>query len=307
MFSHFLPQFYLKGFAPPDVTDGEERYVWTMWRGENAWRRAYPKDFAAETDYYLVRNEADAPSQWVEKALQKVETRVANLVAEKLENSRLPVVAERAALAQFVGVQLTRVPIWREKFERVVAEIKVGLLDDIGSARLTPATVAAALKHAFGGTVPPMTLRLVTSPLLARARGGSMDAVDHRQLTIAIGFAKAEILSRRLLQMHWSYLVTLPPDYFIASDNPVSIARDKWGPKSEGYLDPPIEITCPLSRRVALLAKWESEPMPWLLLDQENVAELNRRTANHSDRFIVAPTRSCPGTWRFAAGFPTDS
>jgi hypothetical protein len=87
------------------------------------------------------------------------------------------------------------------------------------------------------------------------------------------------------------------PDYFISSDAPFHVAF----PKEDGLVQgmelhaPGVEITLPLTPRLALHATWKRRGEIWRRATEEVLLELNARTLLRARRFVLAPKPAIPG------------
>lgn len=100
-----------------------------------------------------------------------------------------------------------------------------------------------------------------------------------------------------LYSMHWSILRATGDLAFVTSDNPVCLfdagfdSNSNMAPAFRS--SPTVQITCPLSQRVALLATWSSVLFPKeAAATNQDVKEINRRTVMNSERFVLASENS---------------
>lgn len=100
-----------------------------------------------------------------------------------------------------------------------------------------------------------------------------------------------------IYNMNWRFLVAPDNSDFISSDNPVCLCRpdaeNKFGPGSYGavaglkHLD--VELTFPLSSRVALLAGWiNSDDLNYFAVTKEFVDNVNYRTIRFAETVFAA-------------------
>jgi uncharacterized protein DUF4238 len=106
-----------------------------------------------------------------------------------------------------------------------------------------------------------------------------------------------EALLPVLREMGWVLWEASAPDYFVSSDAPFHVAF----PKDDGLVQgmelhaPGIEITLPLSPRLALHATWRRRGEVWRRATEEVLLELNARTVFRARRFVLAPKPAIPG------------
>jgi hypothetical protein len=100
-----------------------------------------------------------------------------------------------------------------------------------------------------------------------------------------------------LRDMGWVFWETESPDYFISSNAPFHVAF----PKDDGLVQgmelhaPGVEITLPLSPRLALHATWKRRGELWRRATEDVLLELNARTLLRARKFVLAPKPAIPG------------
>ncbi len=121
------------------------------------------------------------------------------------------------------------------------------------------------------------------------SRFGDLDEAEARR-----GY---EELLPVLRDMGWVLWEAEAPDYFITSNAPFHAAF----PKEDGLVQgmelhaPGIEITLPLTPRVALHATWKRRGEIWRRATEDVFLELNARTLLRAHRFVLAPKPAIPG------------
>ncbi len=100
-----------------------------------------------------------------------------------------------------------------------------------------------------------------------------------------------------LRDMGWVFWEAEPPDYFISSNAPFHVAF----PKDDGLVQgmelhaPGVEITLPLTPRLALHATWKRRGEIWRRASEDVLLELNARTLLRARKFVLAPKPAIPG------------
>ncbi len=100
-----------------------------------------------------------------------------------------------------------------------------------------------------------------------------------------------------LRDMGWVFWEAEPPDYFVSSNAPFHAAF----PKEDGLVQgmelhaPGIEITLPLTPRLALHATWKRRGEIWRQATEDVLLELNARTLLRAHKFVLAPKPAIPG------------
>ena len=121
------------------------------------------------------------------------------------------------------------------------------------------------------------------------ARFGDLDEAEARR-----GYE--ELLSI-LRDMGWVFWQAEPPDYFVSSSAPFHVAfpRDDGLVQGMGLHAPGVEITLPLTPRLALHATWKRRGELWRRAPEGVLLELNARTIVRARRFVLAPKPAIPG------------
>ena len=97
-----------------------------------------------------------------------------------------------------------------------------------------------------------------------------------------------------LASRSWSLLVadTDAPD-FVTCDHPVAVVfKDNTKRGSLGYALPGTEVSFPLGPRHAVIGVLENPLPPRFVAHAKEVANLNSRTVNHTNRQVYAKSRS---------------
>ena len=121
------------------------------------------------------------------------------------------------------------------------------------------------------------------------SRFGDLDEVEARR-----GYDQ---LLPVLRDMGWVFWEAEPPDYFISSSAPFHVAF----PKDDGLVQgmelhaTSVEITLPLTARLALHATWKRRGEVWRHATEDVLLELNARTLLRAHRFVLAPKPAIPG------------
>ncbi len=101
-----------------------------------------------------------------------------------------------------------------------------------------------------------------------------------------------------LREMGWVLWEATPPAYFITSNSPFHVAFPKpeqFSAAGHDLQSPGVEITMPLSARLALHATWKRTGELWRGANEDALMELNGRTAMRARRFLAAHKPAIPG------------
>jgi hypothetical protein len=99
-----------------------------------------------------------------------------------------------------------------------------------------------------------------------------------------------------LREMGWVFWEAEPPFYFVSSSAPFHAAF----PTDDGLVQgqelhaPGVELTLPLTPRLALHATWRRRGELWRRAGEAVLLELNARTLQRAHRFVLAPKPAIP-------------
>jgi hypothetical protein len=122
-FQHFVPRFYLRGFLDP-VSVGhknEPPYLWITDIENKRVNRRYLKKTAGFSGYYDLQPQAFENTQFdLDKSITTFETRAAPIILKIRNGQFQTTVEERYHVANFIGIQIGRVPIFRRHVEHSI-------------------------------------------------------------------------------------------------------------------------------------------------------------------------------------------
>ncbi len=167
-------------------------------------------------------------------------------------------------------------------------EARLGALDDAAAAvtdRLlaAPAPLPPGDREVLAEWLALMAIRL-------SARSGALDEVE--------ALRGHEELAPTLREMGWVIWEAVPPAYFITSSSPFHVAfprPDASAGASPELSSPGVEITMPLTPRLALHATWKRRGELFRVAGEDALLELNGRTMLRARRFLAAHRPAVPG------------
>ncbi|MCG7852711.1 MAG: DUF4238 domain-containing protein [Methanosarcinaceae archaeon] len=249
MGDHFLPQFYLKGFAEL----GDSR-LW-MYEKEKKPEFLPIKNIANEKKLY------GKVESWLSKEIEGP----ANKVLTKVRNKETISTAEKSIFSAYVYVMYKRVPSGYKRFCAQSPFISQIVID--------------ALKAALGPDHPNYQRKLEE----ARSICDKLEKNPPKAVWQQAVQMKNEDSISLFSDMTWTFMTCDEPDFFIVGDNPVFFHG------TLGIHKPQSDVTFPISSQVCLLATWwnkkdlvYAEATPWL------IREINRRAAHNAARFIYS-------------------
>lgn len=257
MGDHYVPQYYLKGFASP--VDG---MIWTYEKGGTIKFQSDVKNTGHETNYY---------SPEVEKYLANKIESPANKVIEKIRCKEKLTPHDKKSLATYIVVMLKRVPQSKIRMKEMapgVTQQQEEKWDQEISKLLN--------EH------PEKT------DLLEKRRAEIKQNLEKYSINPPKDFWLTLIPPERspnvinvLQQMTWHFLTFDEYPAFLSCDNPVFYFT--W----MGIGKPESEVTFPISSNIVLWATWRKDiEEKYSEIKRQALKEINRRTATNATRFV---------------------
>lgn len=307
MKAHIIPESYLKGFVDPASPSGQEPYLHLYDFAEGAWLRRAPKKALRQTDYYALPGlEGEEKDALDHGPMGAIEGRAAAIVRNKIAR-RLPLAPEeKREYASFLGLMIGRVPAHRERMDRVIEEMT--MLPMRLMAKHNPERyqrMAEAYERTTGLQAPSAAAWALVDEGKIRLRASQGQQLEGMAGVLDV----APVATGR---MRWLFYHTLPPKYFITSDNPVSLRvpdHPEWG---FGLGRKDIQLSFPVTRNISLLAVWpqDGEAGDVIHLDLPSVVEVapgtvinvgdeplnaaNTLQIAYATRYLAAPIEQFP-------------
>jgi hypothetical protein len=205
--------------------------------------------------------------------------------------------AFRAWIGEWRRAPVARVP--GEEFH--FNDIERGALERVRALDADIAATADAALPLLGSAIEQRQ-SLAPDQRRALARFGALlgvrNASNAGDLDLAEARGGVDALAALLAEMGWVFWIAERPHFFIGSSSPFHavLPAGRRGPAVGFTLrEPAVEITLPLSTRVALHATWARTGELWRSAREEVVLEVNGRTCMASRRYLVSPEARLPG------------
>ncbi len=276
---HYVPQFYLRGFVDPNCPDRYEPFVWVYERGRAAPYRRAPKNIAAESHFYSVR-EGDNKNIEVEERLSILESETAPLW-NQLENPTLTLTnTDRRVISEFIACMSNRVPAVRGWTNSVVNDVSKMMLkmlathyDDLSESQREEIGLSqAALEQAAND---------------GDVRFEASQVVHIRNMLYVI-----PRLAPIIQEMRWAFLHAAPERIFFTSDRPVVLVNPQVPPGvgGAGFGVKGVEVTLPVSANTCLFLTWDG-PVGHVDVREDVIRNVNLRTGRLAHQQAFASTR----------------
>lgn len=257
MGDHYIPQYYLSGFA-----SSRDDMVWVYEKGGSLKFQSQVKNVAHETNYY---------SSEVERYLANEIEGPANSVIKKIRDRKQLTQSEKEKLAIYMVVMLKRVPQSKIRMKK------------------TAPVVAQSLQQKWDKEISKLILENPSQTDLFEKRRAEIKAnLEKYSKNLPKDFWLELIPPERtpnivkvIPKMTWLFLTSEKFPVFLTCDNPVFYFQGIGVGKQES------EITFPISSTIVLWATWKSDIQEgYSPIKNQAIKEINRRTATNATRFI---------------------
>jgi len=180
--------------------------------------------------------------------------------------------------------------------------------DDVEEGALDRVAPLGEEMLGLGGEVAPLlrqglAARRPISPAERRALARFVAIVAVRNargagdLPLAEARAGVDAMERVLGEMGWVFWLASGKAYFITSSSPFHAALPERDRIAAGFrlTEPEVEVTMPLTPRVALHGTWRRKGELWRDASEDAHLELNGRTCKGAGQFLVSPEAALPG------------
>jgi hypothetical protein len=279
--NHYLPQFYLKGFAD------EGGAFWLFDRERKEYRLQKPINTGVEKDFYQVTRPDGEKTDEVEKMLSAVEGTCKQII-DRVDNRVVRWDGEdRPTFALFAALMRTRVPVFDqeqndflEKFYRWWAKAKNPTVESVREGFLE---FEAATGEGMLGVSPEDVFQMI--------RDDSYALEKPRQNNIKMMLNLALQIAPVLLGMDWMILYAPKGSAFVTCDNPFAVAPptdhdDTY--TGYGISTPGATTMLPLSSKTAIVFKGTDGRVAGGECGRDFVEHVNWFVTANSDKFAIA-------------------
>ena len=276
---HYVPQLHLKGFLDPSSIGSKDPYLWVVDLERKSIERRAPKNTAYLTGYYdvnIVGDETVTNKSMFEDVLKAIEGRASPVIRRIRMNDFNLTIEDRFNLSNLIGVQVGRVPIYRDYIASEISKFYEQRLLDLVSDE-------EKLRQKFGDDIEGFkAYALSLKGKIAPKKDFLVSA------TLKIGTDFAELI----FGMTWVFLVTTGSTRFFTSDNPAMLLSDNKLLKVEtGSKNEELEIAFPISPSCTFLAHNHNRREEIIEVESRVVDKLNWRSFRTINRYIFCSTR----------------
>lgn len=292
---HYVPRFYLSGFADPTILQRENREViWVYERGKDP-RRSSPRNEAKQRDFYSCKQDGSKDTG-AEKWFANLEQRVAPIIAGLMRDRRDITESEKAWLALFAGTMQVRTPAGRRlagnRIDPLVTKIMKEAAADVSTFRKF---VEENSDPAYMGDFNVEDAEQVEGLRQAflNGRGEEISAAPDFQLISMIEVGKK--VGGVLFEMNWQTIYCESQERFLTSDDPVTCwVMDVKANRlhlREGVDRPGANVWFPLCSGICLRMTRDCDPGAGRWIDS-GIRYINKTIIMCADRWIYASERS---------------
>ncbi len=288
---HYLAKFYLKHFLDPMKVG----HLWVYRNDERFWKIRGYTTVAWQSYLYSQRTKAGNRDQSIETDfLGKAETEIAPVLKKLAEGNCLLTNEERKTIAKMIALWIRRVPAYFEWAEREATETARNLAAISHDLFQQHPEALEAFKELYRQSTGRTSLDALTVEQTDPERG---QYPPTREDVVSIAFSQVDALSKIIEEMAWAICRSGGSDYFITSDSPVFLLNtaNNTASYAGGLAEPHIELSCPLTRHLVLIATWDSKQIKEFPAPHSLVEEMNKRTVHYASYIIVSPATKFPG------------
>ena len=295
---HYLPEFYLEGFA-------NRGKLWAHDREQGKYREQTPHNTAVLSHYYSYQDEEGVRSTDLEAVLALVESE-AKPVIEKLA-TRTPIsAAERGALSLFLSLLRMRVP----DFEKEVGELIDTVYKEVNRIIFATKESTEAVLNSIAEETGE-ELHVVPEDLMKLAADKNYEVTMPRAGSLGLTFSLAEDLAKVLYDLDWVVTIAPPGTHYLTTDNPFTIVPPpphlRIPHRGVGIVTPGAEKYVPLSSTTLLGMLGPGRGLGFIQLPPPYVEIANNNNASNCDRFVIGPDERTIRSAVRATGVDTSS
>lgn len=285
---HFIPQFYLKGFADPQ----NPPFIWVYRKDSGDIIKSSVKDAAVHKHYYSFKSQVSGTrdSQTLEKWLGDIEASVSKIYRKIINKQKINNL-ERSRFSTFLALTLTRVPNYRENMINKPTAQLMKRIQTISASSRRRFEIQMKQYEKDTGTKLSVPVEQLRQYIL---KGNYDIKVTNPGYSLGFMVETAQDLAPIFHKMNWAFLEITNDKYFLTCDNPLYYTDPTHKPNSfygVGLMNREIEVTLPLSKELALLATWKG--LTGYHTATKKIRDtINGRTIISAQNFVFAPEKS---------------
>lgn len=249
---HYVPKFYLAGFTPSATP---EDYLWIFDKKTRKSWKSKPQNVAFERDFFRADLPGFSPNIF-ENALSDFENKASGILKDLIKTASMPAGESFIILMNLIALMATRIPGFRDAISEPLSEMGKFVLKMLVSS---PDKYKAQVRKMKRGGIKALE-NVPYSRVKKFVESDEYKISVSRERLTGFQFECAGFIVPLLLKRNWTLAVIDNQKWsFITSDRPVVLMWAKKMPEfwSAGFGVPDTELIFPLSKRLALLGRFE--------------------------------------------------
>ncbi|MBU1422981.1 MAG: DUF4238 domain-containing protein [Bacteroidetes bacterium] len=276
---HYLPQFYLNGFA-------HDQHFFVYDREDNEYRKQTPKNTAVEKDFYTLTDDSGQKNTSIETIIAKIESR-AKPVIDKLDSAETITFEERVVLSHFIALFIGRTP----EYDATFKSLQDQLMRKANKVQFHSIERTQAVLDNYKATNPDKDT-MSAEELFEFVQKDEYNIEFGRANTIDAMLEIAESLTKYFCQMNWVVYHSPRQTSFVTTDSPFIIFPPADRPKDTffrgvGILTPGANKIIPLTQTTTLIMLDRGQSTVHKDLGRRFVRAINLNLASQCFRFVI--------------------
>jgi hypothetical protein len=277
---HYLPQFYLNGFA-------RDQHFFVYDRVNHEYRKQTPKNTAVEKDFYTLTDDSGQKHTSIETKIAEIESR-AKPVIDKLDSSKAVTFEDRVALSHFIALFIGRTPEYNATFKLLQDQ----LLRKVNKVKFHSIEQTQAVLDDYKATNPDKD-KLSAEELYEIVQKDEYNIEFGRANTIDAMLDLAQLLTKYFCKMHWLVYHAPRQTSFVTTDSPFIIFPPTGRPKDTffrgvGIITPGANKIIPLTQTTTLIMLDPGEFTVHQQVSRRFVRAINLNLASQCFRFVIS-------------------
>lgn len=253
---------------------------------------AKPHDILTENYFYKIKFSNGKSSFIVEDTLSKIESQFASIFRAKIEKMKSLTDKERGLISVFIASMMIRTKSSRKTMENNYGRLHSAMEDLRASVKKMTEDQKRTLSSLFSKPDPK---EIITAKEIEQIYNDI--PTFHSRMTLSLLPEIASIIYR----MEWNFLI--PEDdneNYITSDNPCVMVNPDLEKRfgvgtlgsNPGLAQKSIELSFPISSRIALLAGWKLEYQAYEFINRGIVNQINIRSRRYAIEQIISSDKN---------------
>jgi len=287
---HYVPQFYLRGFSDPATPAGHTPFLWVLDKHSGAVARRAPQNLAHAIGFYAANTPQGVDYETLENELSQIESRAAFELRRYLSAEEGKRGAIQPGLATFISWLAARVPAFRRAAEEQWSDFLLAAAH--GETQIPDdSDFRCMLRERGGGTVLALPLPDALAAIRSEAWSPCFSTSQYAEvMRVQVWYFRF----KHFPALAWTFLTAPDGFSFVTSDRPVvwQVPGAALSDNPGALRHPDVQLTLPLSPRHALLGTPKPPPPGFGI----SVAEVNQRTIEFAEKFVVGSSASLLGS-----------